>query len=178
MNSRFSKMRNPLKVLFNSNSKKPSSEPYKGENIHLDDIKWEDTVEFIYPISGGKVIKVYDGDTITIASKLPYDSSPIYRFSVRLNGIDTPEIKGQGISEDEKEAAKITRDFVSNLVLNKFVELKNVQNEKYGRILADVYIGDIHVNELLLKERYAVKYDGGTKMKPASWLKYRLTGEL
>ena len=80
------------------------------------DIKWEDTVEFKFPIKGGRVIKVYDADTITIASKLPYDESPMYRLSVRLNGIDTPEIKGKGISDEEKEAAKNARDFVSNMV--------------------------------------------------------------
>jgi endonuclease YncB( thermonuclease family) len=142
------------------------------------DIKWEDTTEFKFPIKGGRVIKVYDGDTITIASKLCHSDSQLYRFSVRLNGIDTPEMKGKDISEEEKEAAKNARDFVANLVLNKFVTLENISNEKYGRILADVYINNIHLNELLLRERYAVKYDGGTKQKPTSWLKYKITGEL
>ena len=142
------------------------------------DILWEDTVEFTFPIKGGRVIKVYDADTITIASKLPFDTSPMYRLSVRLNGIDTPEIKGKGISDEEKEAAKNARDFVSNMVLNKYVRLENIESEKYGRILADVYIGDIHLNGLLLEEKYAVKYDGGTKIKPSSWLKYKLTGEI
>ncbi len=147
-------------------------------NYNMEDIKWEDTVEFTFPITGGKVIKCYDADTITIASKLPYDSSPMYRLSVRLNGIDTPEIKGKGVSEEEKEVAKEARDFVSKLVFNKFVRLENIQSEKYGRILSDVYVGDIHLNEVLIKERYAVKYDGGTKIKPTSWKKYRLTGDL
>jgi endonuclease YncB( thermonuclease family) len=142
------------------------------------DIKLEDTVEFTFPIKGGRVIKVYDADTITIASKLPYNESPMYRLSVRLNGIDAPEIKGKGISDEEKEVAKLARDFVSNLVFNKFVRLENITTEKYGRILADVYIGDVHLNELLITERYAVKYDGGTKIKPTSWLKYRVCGEL
>jgi micrococcal nuclease len=142
------------------------------------DIKWEDTVEFTFPIKGGRVIKVYDADTITIASKLPYNESPMYRLSVRLNGIDTPEIKGKGVEEEEKDAAKLARDFVSNLALNKYVRLENIESEKYGRILADVYIGNVHLNGLLLKERYAVKYDGGAKIKPASWAKYRLTGEI
>jgi endonuclease YncB( thermonuclease family) len=151
---------------------------YKNYMSDGSDIKWEDTVEFTFPIKGGRVIKVYDADTITIASKLPYDESPMYRLSVRLNGIDTPEMKGKGVLDDEKEAAKLARDFVSNLVLNKYVTLQNIESEKYGRILADVYIGNIHLNELLLKERYAVKYDGGTKIKPASWLKYKLTGDL
>jgi micrococcal nuclease len=142
------------------------------------DIKWEDTIEFTFPIKGGRVIKVYDADTITIASKLPYEQSPLYRLSVRLNGIDTPEIKGKGISEEEKTAAKNARDFVSNRILNKYVKLENIETEKYGRILADVYIGDVHLNDLLLKERYAVRYDGGTKIKPTSWLNYQKTGEL
>lgn len=151
----------------------------KNNSNYMEDgtnIKMEDTVEFTFPIKGGRVIKCYDADTITIASKLPYNESPLYRLSVRLNGIDAPEIKGK--SEEEKEVAKQARDFVSNLVLNKYVRLENVESEKYGRILADVYIGDVHVNELLVKERYAVKYDGGTKRTPASWLKYRNTGEM
>jgi len=170
--------------MFNTRSDKVSSTNLEtSENILIyknymeENIKWEDTVEFKFPIEGGRVIKVYDADTITIASKLPYKDSPLYRFSVRLNGIDTPEIKGKDISEDEKTAAKIARDYVSNLVFNKIIRLENICNEKYGRILADVYIDDINLNELLIKERYAVKYDGGTKKKPASWLKYKLTGE-
>ena len=140
------------------------------------DIKWEDTVEFTFPIQGGRVIKVYDGDTITIASKLPFADSPLYRLAVRLNGIDTPEIKGK--SEDEKTAAKQARDAVSNLILNKHVTLQNIQTEKYGRILADVFIGELHLNNWLVTERYAIKYDGGTKKQPSSWLKYKATGEL
>lgn len=138
------------------------------------DIKWDDTVEFTFPILGGRVIKVYDGDTITIASKMPFADSPLYRLSVRLNGIDTPEIKGK--TEDEKTAAKQVRDVLSTLILNKYITLANVQTEKYGRILADVYVGGLHVNEWLVSEKYAVKYDGGTKKIPESWLKYRTTG--
>ena len=134
------------------------------------DIKWDDTVEFTFPIQGGRVIKVYDGDTITIASKLPFEESPLYRLSVRLNGIDTPELKGK--TEDEKTAAKQVRDVLSNMILNKYITLANVQTEKYGRILADVYIGELHINEWLVSERYAVKYDGGAKKVPESWLQY------
>jgi micrococcal nuclease len=178
MASTFLRIRNPLKFLFGTREKNVS---YKINRNYMEDgtdIKWEDTVEFKFPITGGRVIKVYDADTITIASKLPYNESPMYRLSVRLNGIDTPEIKGKGVTDEEKEAAKAARDFVDNLVFNKFVRLENVQTEKYGRILADVFIGDIHLNELLINQRYAVKYDGGTKKKPESWLKYKLTGEL
>jgi micrococcal nuclease len=181
MNFTLPRIQNPFKFVFRNREKTSSSFTDKINRNYMEDgsdIKWEDTIPFTFPITGGRVIKVYDADTITIASKLPYNESPMYRLSVRLNGIDTPEIKGKDVSDEEKEAAKVARDFVYNLVFNKFVRLENVQSEKYGRILADVYIGDIYLNELLINQRYAVKYDGGTKKKPVSWSKYRLTGEL
>ena len=139
-------------------------------------IELKDTVPFTFPIENGQVIKVYDGDTITIASKLPYDASPLYRLSVRLNGIDTPEIKGK--NDDEKEAAKAARNALSNLIYGKQIRLENIKSEKYGRILADVYLNQLHINDWLIRERYAVAYDGGTKKSPESWIKYRETREI
>jgi len=133
-------------------------------------IKWEDTIPFVFPISGGQVIKVYDGDTITIASKLPFNESPLYRLSVRLNGIDTPEIKGK--TADEKQAAREARDALAGLIMNKQIRLENVESEKYGRILADVYLGDLYINKWLIDNRYAIAYDGGTKQRPDNWLEY------
>ena len=137
---------------------------------------WKDCIPFIPPIDRGVVIKVYDGDTITIVSKLPYPESPLYRFSVRLNGIDCPEIKGTNIYE--KECAKIAKQEVTDLVLNKIVFLKNVQTEKYGRVLADVYINDLHLNNHLVNNRLAVSYDGGTKKIPGNWMDYYSKGEM
>lgn len=139
-------------------------------------IELNDCVPFIPPIDKGYVIKVYDGDTITIASKLPYLESPLYRFSVRLNGIDCPEIKGK--DEHEKACAQIAKEEVSDLILNKVVTLQNLQTEKYGRILADVYINDLHLNKYLVEKRLAVIYDGGTKICPKNWMSYYYTGEL
>jgi endonuclease YncB( thermonuclease family) len=136
----------------------------------------KEVVKFIPPIDHGIVIKVYDGDTITIASKLPYDKSPIYSFSVRLNGIDCPEIKGK--NDKEKQCAQIAKNSLSDLILDKTVTLKNLDIEKYGRILADVYINDIHVNQYMLDHRLAVGYDGGTKITPTDWMDYHLTGNL
>lgn len=148
----------------------------KEKEDNSQNIKWEDTIPFTFPINGGQVIKVYDGDTITIASKLPYENSPLYRLSVRLNGIDTPEIKGK--TPDEKQCAKNARDSLSQLILNRYVRLENIQSEKYGRILADVFIGDINVNEWMVAERYALKYDGGKKIRPESWLIYKENGTM
>ena len=63
-------------------------------NSDILDIEWKDTKLFVVPLNGGHVIKVYDGDTITVANKLPiYHCNDVFRFSVRLNGIDTRKLK-------------------------------------------------------------------------------------
>ena len=130
-------------------------------------ILWKETVPFVPPILSGQVIKVYDGDTITIASKIEIPDSPLYRFSIRLNGIDAPEIHGR--TEDEKESAITSRDALEKMILHRIVHLKNTKTEKSGRILADVYLGSFHVNQWLLDEKLAVPYDGGTKQSPEIW---------
>jgi len=133
---------------------------------YLETISYKDTIPFVPPITYGKVIKVYDGDTITIASKLPYDNSPIYRFSVRLLGIDSPEMKSKN---KEKQLAIVARDALSNLIMNKTIHLKNISTEKYGRVLANVYLEDLHINQWMLDNHYAIPYDGGTKNRPPEW---------
>ena len=134
---------------------------------YLETISYKDTIPFVPPITYGKVIKVYDGDTITIASKLPCNNSPIYRFSVRLLGIDSPEMKSK--TSREKQLAIAARDAVSNIIMNKTIHLKNISTEKYGRVLADVYLEDLHVNQWMLDNHHAIPYDGGTKIRPPEW---------
>ena len=138
------------------------SSPETSYNSALNPVKLTTkSIPFIPPITEGQVINVYDGDTITIVSKLPYDASPLYRFSVRLAGIDCAEIKGK--TERERELAQEAKCALQKLILNKVVALKNLKTEKYGRILADVYLGDLHVNQWLLDNKYAVQYSGGKK---------------
>lgn len=133
-------------------------------------IEWKDTIPFVVPVTGGRVIKVYDGDTITIATKLPYVDSPLYRISVRLSGIDTPELRTS--DESEKSLALLARDSLSDLILNEWVTLQNTDMDKYGRLLADVYIGETHINKWMIEQRFAVPYDGGTKQTPENWMTF------
>ena len=136
----------------------------------MEHISYKDTIPFIPPLSEGKVIKVYDGDTITIASKMPFENSPYYRFSVRLKGIDCPEIRSK--NTQEKECSILVRDYLRSMLSDKIVILKDVELEKYGRILANVYLEDINISELLCKKHMAVMYDGGTKESPPNWMTY------
>lgn len=144
----------------------------KNENTKYENIKYEDCIPFVPPLTEGIVVKVYDGDTITIASKMPWKDSPYYRFSVRINGIDCPEIRTQ--NENEKKCAFIARDLLQTKLMNNIVTLKNVSLEKYGRILADVFIGEEDISNMLLNENLAVVYHGGKKQCPHDWYEYYL----
>jgi len=139
------------------------------ENIYMKELhesEWENTQPFIPDVTYGKVIKVYDGDTITIAAK-PYHDYPVYRFSVRLNGIDAPELKTKSVNE--KKHAVDSRDALKEKILGRMVMLENVKHDKYGRLLADVFLHKENICKWMLHENFAVEYDGGTKKKPAEW---------
>jgi endonuclease YncB( thermonuclease family) len=119
------------------------------------------------------VIKVYDGDTITIAAQM-YNGAVIpkkenYRFNVRLNGIDTPEIKTSNLAEHTLAIA--SRDALSTLVMGKVVRLENNSYDKYGRLLSDVFITlnnvEINVCKWMLEHNYAIVYNGGHKLEGA-----------
>ena len=80
-----------------------------------DMVQEETPIPFVVPVKEGKVIKVYDGDTITVQFRLPYKSSPLYKISVRLNGIDCPELKTK--NEIEKQCSQIAKQKVSELLM-------------------------------------------------------------
>jgi endonuclease YncB( thermonuclease family) len=90
-------------------------------------LNWNDCQPFVPPISSGEVIKVYDGDTITVAAQLPYPESPYYRFTVRLLGIDTPEMKGK--SEEERVAAHEVQKALEDLILHTPLDILNADHK-------------------------------------------------
>jgi endonuclease YncB( thermonuclease family) len=148
----------------NANEREPAATTL----VSLETLEYKDTQKFIPPISQGKVIKVYDGDTFTIGTYLAAStistvaSKPeAYRFSVRMRGIDSPEMKTK--NAHEREAAIKAQTALSMKIKNRVVELKNVAYDKYGRILADVYLEEEHINQWMLNNKHAKIYDGGKK---------------
>jgi endonuclease YncB( thermonuclease family) len=141
-------------------------------NLNVDD-SWlnqnydlKNVPSFIPPIAKAKVLKVYDGDTFTIVTKL-YKTDQVYQFQVRLNGLDTAELKGT--KDKVKKMSIIARDKLSELIFNKVVSFKNISYDKYGRLLADVFINDINVDKWMLDNNLALSYDGGHKDDPNVW---------
>lgn len=80
---------------------------------------------------------------------------------MRLAGIDTPEMTSK--NNLEKERAIFVRDRLHDLVFGKIVLLKNLSMEKYGRILADIYLDGLHVNQYMIDNKFAYVYNGGKK---------------
>lgn len=115
-----------------------------------------------------EVLKNYDGDTLTV--NIPDVPALIgKKISVRVLGIDTPEVRTK--NKCEKEAGRIARNLVASTLKNaKNVELHNVQRDKYFRILADVMVDGRSLSEILIKNNLAYAYDGGTKKHP-DWCK-------
>lgn len=114
--------------------------------------------EFKGKVLNCKVLSVYDGDTITVGAPFAND---IYSVNIRINGIDSPEIKSS--DKNEKKHAEEARDFLSKLLLNKIVKVHFIKSEKYGRELAEIYYKGKSISELMISKKLAVPYFGGKK---------------
>lgn len=141
-----------------------------------DNIDPKNIPKFVPDIQVARVIKVYDGDTITIASYYPNDVNKLYKFSVRLYGIDCPEKYSK--IKSERDTAELATHFLTDLILNKIVTLHIYELDKYGRLLADVFINGLSCSHLMLENRYAVKYNGKTKRLPENWMYYYKYGSM
>lgn len=149
----------------------------------------------LYSLNGqamfGKVVYVYDGDTIHIVFNI---NNTLVKYICRLNGIDTPEICPKNINNIDKrnaeiESAKKSRTFLLNSVTNvshnmkhstkaeiklycnqsnKLIWVKCYKFDKYGRLLVDCYQDNMtnqSINMMMIDLKYATSYDGGTKDK-------------
>ena len=112
-------------------------------------------------IENAVFLKCYDGDTCTF--DLPGLHPPIgKKIGVRLDRIDTPEIRGK--CEVEKRAARAAKRFL-NQGLKKAGKIKliNVKRGNYFRIVATIIADGVDMNALIVKHGLGVKYDGGKK---------------
>ena len=94
-----------------------------------------------------KVVKIYDGDTITMADGL----------KVRLLQIDAPEL-----AEGECYADKAKATLVSLLSKKGAITLKadpiSASFDRYGRALRYIFVGKVNVNLEMVREGAAAPY--------------------
>jgi len=93
----------------------------------------------------GTVIKVADGDTLTVL----IDGE---KLKVRLCGIDAPE-KAQALGKE-------SGDFLRSMALNKEVAVTRVETDRFGRTVGEVFVldGEKFTNEALVLAGLAYHY--------------------
>ena len=89
----------------------------------------------------GKVVKVSDGDTITVLDK---DNA---QHKVRFYGIDAPE--------KSQPYGKKSRKNLESYVAGKYVKVDTRATDRYGRTVGVVYAGNTNVNEAQVADGYA-----------------------
>jgi micrococcal nuclease len=91
----------------------------------------------------GKVTRVIDGDTVEVQ----LDSGPIH---VRFASIDAPE-------HDQPYGTQ-AKALLAKLVDGKEVQLSVKKHDRYERLIATVYVGDLDVNAELVRKGAAWAY--------------------
>jgi len=108
-----------------------------------------------------KVLRVVDGDTIDVNIDLGFNIW--HRGRVRMAGIDTPESRTRNL--EEKKLGLASKARLKELLKGQKVSIQCTKEKgKFGRILADVMVGDTNINKQLIDEGHAREYQGGKKI--------------
>ncbi len=92
----------------------------------------------------GRVVRVADGDTLTIAD------SAGRQHNIRLVGIDAPELK--------QAFGKQSRQALSRMAMGKNARVLWTEKDQFGRTLGIVYVGDLNANAELVRNGWAWRY--------------------
>jgi micrococcal nuclease len=101
------------------------------------------------------VRSIYDGDTIRVDIDLGFDMW-IKNASLRLSGIDAPELRG----EERPEGLK-TRDWLREIIppgTEVIIKTEKDSKEKFGRYLATIYFEGHNLNEQMVELGLAQVY--------------------
>lgn len=104
-----------------------------------------------------KLLKVVDGDTIDAEIDLGF--SVFIKKRIRLHKIDAPETRTK--NKKEKILGKRAKNRLLEVLKsnnNKFVLVSHGVG-KFGRCLGEIFVNNSSINELLIKEGYAIEYD-------------------
>ena len=111
-----------------------------------------------------KVTKIIDGDTIRCDIDLGFDIV-MANQTIRLFGIDTPESRTR--DKEEKFYGNISKQFLNDYCpKGSYITLRTHLDKKgkFGRILGELIVNRVNLNEQMIEENLAVAYHGQSKM--------------
>ena len=111
-------------------------------------------------VSVSRVIRVIDGDTFVV----DIDEFPDLigkQIPIRVNRIDTPELRGE--CDKERELAIKAKERVEAILSNaQTIELQQLSRGSFFRIVADVVIDGVDLGGLILNEGLATPFRPGS----------------
>ena len=117
----------------------------------------------------GRVLRVYDGDTVWLA--VVYPGKKVYKYRVRLYGNDSAELHprlSDADHEDVRIAAQNAKEYLEQLLAkSSYVKVEFFTYDKYGRPLVKLWLPgeELSINEQMILKGHAVEYYGGTQQK-------------
>jgi len=114
-------------------------------------------------LSTKAITSIYDGDSFRIT--IPQWPSIVgERIPIRVNGVDTPELRSSCETDREKTLGLKAKQLTVKMLRNgKTIELRNIKRGKYFRIVADVFVDGISLAQALIDANLGYKYHGGKK---------------
>lgn len=113
----------------------------------------------------GKVLRVYDPDTLTIGVCI---SDRFVKINVRLSGIDSPELKSKANNGLESKLCRLGRNWVRKEYQDELVIVECKEMDKYGRLLGIVRPKSdpsLSINDLLVSYKFCRIYGGDLHKK-------------
>lgn len=107
------------------------------------------------------IVRTIDGDTIECNIELGFNIV-LQNMRVKLNGIDTPEIRTT-ILTIKKFGLFVKNKVEEFLNTNKVSLIVYEEKDKFGRILGDFKTDNTTLCKYLIKNNYAVEYNGENK---------------
>lgn len=101
-----------------------------------------------------KVIRVVDGDTFDAEIDLGFFTFTRIRF--RLARVNAAETNAKDVTE--KMNAAIATDFLKVRAEGHYVTIVSRKTEKFGRWLAELFVGGENINDLMLQKGLVREY--------------------
>ena len=96
----------------------------------------------------GKVVSVEDASNISVAMNC---HGVLKKYKIKMSGYKTYSLNSK--ISCEKNAAKLSRDMLKSKILNKIVLIKCGNFSEYGKIYANIYLDEEHINMWMINKK-------------------------
>jgi len=104
----------------------------------------------------------WDGDTIWLNVERGEGWNNLGKY--RLFGVDTPEVKGKGVTPMEKVYAQEAKTFVEDLLRDKQLVISTIRGKGKYDWCVDIWVDGHLLSTLIIEAGHGVEYMGDKKL--------------